>query len=197
MGSGAKHPCKLEVLRAKFSDHMDDLMTESIEFPMTGETRNFRFFVQNTVGAAGVAVTDLLQQNCEVDLNKLIGIFNKGLPPELPFKIVIDESDDGASHSGCSETEIHIGFNKTLRSKFSPGKMASIYRLLLVAEVVEVFEAMMREWNCGFAPGEGLSRVLALYVVPAGEFNSTSADWLATKPLQNWVAQIDPSDQNP
>jgi hypothetical protein len=110
---------------------------------------------------------------------------------------VTQDTGPGAMHYGCMGTEIYIS------TKSSPAT-SNGYRLLLQAELIEVFEAAIGTgWNCGYNNGEGLSRVLATDSYPADELKPfvTSDVWLDKTPpgrprRENWVDYIDPEDTN-
>jgi hypothetical protein len=70
--------------------------------------------------------------------------------------------------------------------------------MLLVAELVEVFEAAQNlGWDCGASNGEGLSRVLATALYPAElDGYTTAAAWLDTPNRPDWVNNNNPTDQD-
>jgi hypothetical protein len=169
-------------------------MADGAQYPKIDQTAHYEFFAQALLGQPAIDVVGALKLSCEQDFSTVRAMFGRGDAPGLPFAVIIDDGDDGANHNGCADTEIHVGLNATLRASNPPQKMVEIYRLLLIAEVVEVFEAMTPDWNCAHSPGEGLSRVLAYVCHPGGEFNATAGEWLDQNPRPNWIDQTDPED---
>jgi len=135
-------------------------------------TTNFQLTSDGT--AAGDKAVTAMQAVCEQDYATLKSIFGKGDVPGLPFKVIVDESAGGAYHNTCADTGIH------LISEDAPS--------LLVAEVVECFEAQSGTWNCGFTNGEGLSRALAEVVRPFLTLTSLDGD------VQGWWNSGNPKD---
>ena len=166
-------------------------------YPIVGGTQNFQVFSQRVLGTEGARIGSKLLTDCEANfvlLKQLFGV----TPSNLPFKVyVTQDTAPGAMHYGCMGTEIYIS------TKSSPAT-SNGYRLLLQAELVEVFEAAIGNgWNCGYNNGEGLSRVLATDSYPADELKPfvTSNVWLDKTPpgrprRENWVDKIDPEDTN-
>lgn len=70
--------------------------------------------------------------------------------------------------------------------------------MLMVAELVEVFEALQGiDWDCGASNGEGLSRVLATELYPdAVDGFATAAVWLDSPDRPDFVSNTDPTDTN-
>jgi hypothetical protein len=114
-------------------------------------TPHFQFHSDGT--AAGDQAVAAMQAVCEQDYTALKVIFRQGDPPALPFVVHVDPSAGGAYHLSCEGTEIWL--------------IPEDAPTLLVAEVVEVFEAYAGGWDCGHTNGEGLSRALAQVVRPA------------------------------
>lgn len=164
----------------------------------SGNTQNFYFFYQRTLGVLGDEICKTLLARCEGDYQTLGQTFSV-VPRELPFHVYVTADISGAMHYGCVDTEIYVG---TL-SSMPPS--TNTYNLLLQAEVVEVFEATIGGgWNCGFSHGEGLSRVLATWLYPNDQIADlvTAPTWLdKTLPVQgnrfNWIDDTDRSDTHP
>lgn len=163
-----------------------------------GNTEHFYFFYKRTLGAQGSAICHTMLGACERDYDQLATIFNLA-PPGFPSHVYVTDDITGAMHYGCNDTEIYVGLLPTLPPS------AETYCLLLAAEVVEVFEAAINVgWNCGFSPGEGLSRVLACDFHPGAQIPElvTAPVWLDKVPpaggnRYNWVDETDPIDTNP
>jgi hypothetical protein len=98
----------------------------------------------------------------------------------------------GAYHYGCSTVDLYCDV------KTVPSLDIDYSRMLLVAELVEVFEATQGlGWDCGASNGEGLSRVLATALYPAElDGYATAAAWLDTPDRPDWVDQTESTDQD-
>jgi hypothetical protein len=165
-------------------------------YALLDKTVDFEFYALKTLAAADVqAIVAALKATAETDLATLAGYFGKGVPRGLPFEILIDDEDKGAHHNGCADTQIYVGFNPHIRAQVQGDALMATYQFMMIAEVVEVFEAMTVSWNCGYAPGEGLSRVLAFDCHRDAKFSSTANAW-AKAGRPNWVDQMDPSDKH-
>jgi hypothetical protein len=107
------------------------------------------------------------------------------------MNVIIASGVGGAYHYGCDGKDIYCD------AQTSPLNIDHT-RMLLVAEVVEVFSAEQGlGWDCGASNGEGLSRVLATEFYPAqlDGFNS-AASWLDTPGRPDIVDFTDPTDRN-
>jgi len=168
----------------------------SLPYVADGTTANFAFFHEKTLGAAGAAIAATLAASCELDYQKMVALFGGIVPNGVPFKVSVAAKVPGAMHYGCSDTEIYVG-----PIAGAPATSEG-YPLLVVAEVVEVFEATINiGWNCGYSNGEGLSRVLACAFHPAGEIPGmvTAGKWLYDRsPVSgnrfNWVDTTNSTD---
>ena len=123
--------------------------------------------------AGDQAVTDM-EAVCEQDYTTLKGIFGVTEVPSTPFVVTVDVNAGGAFHQTCADTGIHV----------IPEDAAS----LLVAEVVECFEAQNGGWDCGDTNGEGLSRALAITVRPFKVLTGLDGD------VQGWWNNGNPHD---
>lgn len=124
---------------------------------------------------AGDTAVKAMQAVCDQDYASLKAIFNKGDVSGLPFTVFTDATG-GAYHNSCADTGIHV----------QPSDAPS----LLVAEVVECFEAQGGAVDCGFTAGEGLSRALAMAVRPFQV--QPNVDWLGDP--QGWWNNGNPTD---
>jgi hypothetical protein len=135
------------------------LTTETV----IGQTAHFVVYTDGI--AEGNAAAQGVLAACEADF-AAVQVWFGGihLPPEQdrddqitvrtaqPMYILMDPNAGGAYHYSCAGTNLYI--------EPAPTNQASV---LVVAEVVEVFEAAINNgWDCGHTNGEALSRVLAV-----------------------------------
>jgi hypothetical protein len=161
------------------------------DYPATlrNSTAHFNVYYANALGQAGITIADAVLQTCEQDYARLSGYFG-GITPST-MNVIIASDVGGAYHYGCDGKDIYCD------AQTNPLDVDHT-RMLLVAEVVEVFSAEQgRGWDCGASNGEGLSRVLATEFYPAelDGFNS-AASWLDTPGRPNFVDANDPTDRN-
>ena len=152
-----------------------------------GSTSNFDVFFDNSLGAGGQTLADDVLANCEQDFAQLrqwFGNINAGR-----FGVYLDPGSFGASHAGCSATDLHCAA--------SPPTTAGLINMLTVAEEDEVFMAVQnRGWNCGTSAGEGLSRVLSTERYPAALNGfASAASWLNST-RADWVSNSEATDRN-
>ena len=166
--------------------------------PSSGATQHFNIFCMPALLPAGAQVVADVLANCEGDYVRLCSMF--GLPQPPPhFNVTLAglstylDGKGGAFHWTCDGADIYcdVKLNPVLDSKLSSA--------LLVAELVEVFEAVQSiGWNCGASNGEGLSRVLASALYPGIPDNagySCAADWLdGGRP--DWVTATNFTDRD-
>ena len=157
-----------------------------------GQTDHFIvFYDPDSLGNAGATLADGVLQNCEADYAKLIRIFGaQAAPPGL--KVIIAGGIGGAYHYGCAATDLFCD------GIVSPAPDLDHTRMLVIAELVEVFEALQGVgWDCGASHGEGLSRVLATELYPdALNGFATAAAWLDTSDRPDFVNNTDRTDTN-
>ena len=156
---------------------------------LRGSTSHFKVSFETKLGGVGQGLADRVLATCEADYAKLRGWFGLD-PPGMPFKVSIVGGSFGAKHDECAATY--------LQCAAFDGNDADLVRMMVVAEVVEVFAAALPagdQWDCGASNGEGLSRVLAVEVVqhPLGPF-ATASTWLSAPGRPNFVSSTDPSD---
>ena len=177
----------------------DLVLTEGVPEPpnytLTAHTGNFYFYSKASLGTVGATVATTLAKRCEEDYSTLQNWFGV-TPGELPFQVYVVDDVSGAMHYGCANTEIYIGVIPRTSAS------ASIYGLMLAAEMVDVFAATSKiGWNCGYSNGEGLSRVLACALYSSEQPHNlvTAPAWLDETPPNgthrfNWVEHNDPTD---
>ncbi len=161
------------------------------DYPATerGTSAHFVVYYDPSLGADGATIADAVLATCDSDYDRISSYFG-GLTPST-MNVIIAPGVGGAYHYGCDGKDIYCD------AQTSPLD-ADHTRMLLLAEVVEVFSAEQGQgWNCGASNGEGLSRVLATELYPAELDGFTSAaSWLDTPGRPNFVDQTDPTDRN-
>jgi hypothetical protein len=149
---------------------------------VAGRTTHFVVYTDGT--ADGNAAARAVLASCEADFSAVQGWFGGIALPAgqdgddqntprtaQPNYVLMDPNAGGAYHYACNATDLYI--------EPAPTNQASG---LMVAEVVEVFEAAIANgWDCGHTNGEALSRVLAV------ARNSTLAPLIA-ETAQGWWA---------
>lgn len=146
-------------------------------------TTNFQLNSDGTP-AGDQAVADMAAV-CEQDYATVKSIFGLGDIPGLPIVGTVDVNAGGAYHQTCADTGIHM----------IPEDAPS----LLVAELVECFEALSGKWDCGAGPGEGLSRALAITVRPFKVLTGLDGDvagWWNNGSPQDYFNDGSADDQN-
>jgi len=171
------------------------------DYPVTqeGATANFVVYYDPALGPNGKSCADGVLATCENDYAQISTWFGGIASPTLPVNIIIAALDPsgqgggGAYHYGCSAVDLYCDL------KSVPSLDIDYTRMLLVAELVEVFEAAQAVgWNCGASNGEGLSRVLATALYPAElDGYTTAAAWLDTPDRPDFVNNTNPTDTDP
>lgn len=170
------------------------------DYPVTqeGTTKNFVVYYDPALGAAGKSCADGMLATCENDYAQVSKWFGGIASATLPVNVIIAPLDSsgqgggGAYHYGCSAVDLYCDI------KTVPSLDIDLSRMLMVAELVEVFEATQAVgWDCGASNGEGLSRVLATALYPA-QLNgyTTAAAWLDSPDRPDWVNKTNPTDQD-
>ncbi len=154
---------------------------------LRGSTAHFNVYYEPALGATGQMLADGVLASCETEYNTLAAYFSGHQPAS--FNIIIASGIGGAYHYGCAATDLYCD---------ASGTNVDHTRMLVVAEVVEVFSALQAQgWDCGASNGEGLSRVLATEQYPAQlDGFATAAIWLdGGRP--DFVNVNDPTDREP
>ena len=179
--------------KAKFSGEAVGSVIGRGDYPhsaLQGITKQFRIYLDPSVGPGGTSVCDGVRNSCEGDLATIIGYFGGVTPPRLPFNIIVTKGIGGAYHHGCAGVDIYC------EASTVPAPNAAFTSLLMVAEIVEVFEAFQaRGWKCRSSNGEALSRVIAVSLYPK-ELTPTASSahsWLdSSRP--DWINRTKASD---
>jgi len=156
-------------------------------YTIGGYTANFGVFFENTLGSDGQPLADAILGSCEQDLSQLRSFF--GGVSTGRFSVFIDAgSQYWAYHESCASTEIHC---VNVAYDAPDGELENF---LNCAEVDEVLMAVQAKgWDCGASAGEGLSRVLATELHPAGLntslANFSSAHYWLNSARPDWVTQ--------
>jgi hypothetical protein len=149
------------------------------------------------LGQSGDKIAQAVLKNCERDYQAISGFFAQ--QQSVQFNVITAplsrqlDGTGGAYHHTCLATDLYCDVQIT------PTVNPDVTSALVVAEEVEVYEAMQRGgWNCGGSNGEGLSRVLAEEQYPGvleGLGYACARFWLnSARP--NWVGRTLPTDQN-
>lgn len=201
-GAARPKPSMAHVFAITHAGHRTSLGgTAGFDYPAVqeGATNNFVVYYDPSLGLNGKSCADGMLATCENDYAQTSAWFGGIASPTLPINVVLAPLDSsgqgggGAYHYGCSAVDLYCDVKNV------PGLNIDYSRMLMVAELVEVFEAAQGVgWDCGASSGEGLSRVLATALYPA-ELNgyTTSAAWLDTPNRRDWVNNTDTTDQNP
>jgi hypothetical protein len=160
------------------------------DYPATlaGSTPHFRVYYETQLGSAGLTLAQGVLGNVEADYAAISTIFGGIQAP--PMNVIIARvHNGGAYHYGCAATDLYCDFGTGSVSSTS---------FLVVAEMVEVFEAMQgRGWNCGWSNGEGLSRVLAQLRYPTEDTENLSANAWLNGGRPDFITANDLTDRNP
>ncbi|HEY8287080.1 MAG TPA: hypothetical protein VIJ28_22035 [Chloroflexota bacterium] len=155
-----------------------------------GSTSRFVVSYDQSLGAHGKTLAAAMLQTCERDYAATAAYFGNLTPAGLPITVYLDPGTNGAYHTTCADTGLHCDI--------FGGANPDLVRMLMVAELVEVFEdAQGAGWNCGYSNGEALSRILATLQYPAQlDGFATAGVWLDSD-RPDFVNQNDPTDRNP
>ena len=159
---------------------------------LEGKTEHFLVYYQ-TGFASGPAITNGVLAMCEKDHGTLEDFFGNIALPNLPVNIIVAPGIGGAYHYGCGAVDLYCDGDTAANPDVDHTRM------LIVAEEVEVFEdAQGKGWDCGASNGEGLSRVLATELYPAGfDGFATAASWLDSPDRPDWVSRTNSTDTGP
>jgi len=201
-GAARPKPSRAHVFAITHAGHRTSLGGKAgFDYPVVqeGATANFVVYYDPSLGQDGKSCADGMLATCENDYGQTSAWFGGIASPTLPINVILAPLDSsgqgggGAYHYGCSAVDLYCDVKNV------PGLDIDYSRMLMVAELVEVFEAAQGVgWDCGASNGEGLSRVLATALYPA-ELNgyTTAAAWLDTPDRPDWVNNTDATDQNP
>jgi hypothetical protein len=142
------------------------------------------------LGPNGQTIADAVLNSCEADYNVLSGYFGGITTPSL--NVILHHPICGAYHHTCAATDLYCD------AETAPNVDVDLTRMLVVAELVEVFAAPQGlGWHCQSSNGEGLSRVLAADMYPAslGSF-ALAHKWLDSPGRPDFVNKTEPTDQN-
>lgn len=168
-------------------------------YPVTlaGSTQHFNSYFVPSLGANGQTVAQAVLAGCEKDYQTLCQYFGINVPH---FNVIVaplshaGDGTGGAFHQTCLSSDLYCDIQT------NPNLNSPLTQALMVAEAVEVFEAVQNiGWACGASNGEGLSRVLAQEAYPnviTGGYltakvwlNSSRVDWV------NFTASTDQSSE--
>src|SRR5882724_7861527 len=146
---------------------------DGFDYPVVqeGQTTKFVVFRDPSLGSDGASCADGVLATCENDYTQAVAWFGIAAP-QLPINIIIAALDPsgqggrGAYHYGCSATDLYCDLKNV------PSLDIDFTRMLLVAELVEVFEAAQ---NLGFHWGES-AFVIRRALIPNAPWSSVSVD---------------------
>lgn len=162
---------------------------------LAGQTSHFAVYYARSLRQQGQVTAQAVLETCESDYGRLSADFD--LQPDH-FNIIVaplssgHDGTGGAYHHSCLAADLYCD------AQFRPKPNPALTSALVVAEEVEVFEAVQNGgWDCGGSNGEGLSRVLAEDFYPGVlDDYSTAAAWLdGDRP--DWVNRTEPTDTDP
>jgi hypothetical protein len=156
-----------------------------------GSTQNFTILYDPSLGEMGSQLGAAVQATVERDLVIMQSWFQSvSVAAYLPFNIYLVPGSDGAGHSLPDFGNIYVNAYD--------GTDPDLQRMLVVAEVVEVFQhAQGTGWNPGKSNGEALSRILAEELYPTKLYDHgfvTAPTWLVNTHRPDWVSRSYNSD---
>ncbi len=156
-----------------------------------GQTEHFKVYYE-TGFANGPLIAGAVLVSNEKDFQALDAMFGSPAMPTLPMNVIVAPGIGGAYHYGCDAVDLYCDGDTGANPDVDHTRM------LVVAEEVEVFEAVQgKGWDCGASNGEGLSRVLAAELYPAElDGFATASAWLDSSNRPDWVSRTDPTDQS-
>ena len=167
------------------------------DYPATsvGKTAHFQVYYATSLRQPGHDIASVVLQHIENDYKQLAAFF--AYTHAVQFNVIVGplssghDGTGGAYHYSCSGTDLYAD------AAINPAEAPEVTQALVVAEAVEVFEALQGGgWDCGGSNGEGLSRVLAEALYP-GILNDyeTASTWLdSSRP--DWVTKNNNTDQD-
>jgi hypothetical protein len=155
-----------------------------------GSSKHFNIYHDPVLGPGGQQIANAVLASCETDYNTLSGYFGGLTTPNI--NVILVPRLGGAYHRGCTATDLYCD------AETVPDVNVAFTQMLVVAELVEVFAASQgAAWNCQASTGEGLSRVLAVDMYPAGLGGYASAHkWLDYPGRPDFVTVTESTDQN-
>lgn len=156
-----------------------------------GSTTHFTVSFDAALGSAGQLIASAILGSCEGDYYIVSGFFGEITPPDLPFRILIENFSWGGYHTLANPGEIHLGVD------LGPPVNPRFTQMVNVAEFVETFALGLKQWYPAASNGEALSRVLAteLYADQLDGF-ATAGAWI-TGGRPDWVTQSESTDGDP
>ena len=162
---------------------------------LVGSTFHFHVYSAKSLHTQGTQVGHAVLAKVESDYAQLLVWF--GVTPPA-FNVILaplspgHDGTGGAYHHTCLDSNLYcdVRFHPSVNSDFSSA--------LVIAEEVEVFEAVQSKgWDCGGSNGEGLSRVLAEALYPGIlDDYATAPSWLDSN-RPDWVNQTNGTDTDP
>jgi hypothetical protein len=166
------------------------------DFPQAvkrGQSPHLEVYSDPALGPDGIAVAAGVVANCERYYNRIKTWFGEIELPSLPLRVIIvDLGGESAYRYGPDGIDIYCN------ARISPTVQPAFTSFLTAAQVVEIFEAAQGgKWNCGYANGEALSRVLAAVICPYQLGGLTTASAWLDGDRADFVNYNAPTDDNP
>jgi hypothetical protein len=146
----------------------------------------------SSLGSNGASIAEEVLASCEGDYYIISGYFGDIIPPDLPFRIIIENFSWGGYHTTSTPGEIHLGVD------LGPPVNPRFTQIVNVAEFVETFAlGLNRGWSPGASNGEALSRVLSAELYPDQlDGFATAWAWIAAG-RPDYVTQTEGTDGDP
>lgn len=175
-------------------------------FQIAGMTRHFLVTYADAGDADEILRANAILESCEADLATLEQWFSCNFdtsPYSIWVKVLKGSPGGGAENYGYTSSEssvIEISGTGPLEGVYVVA--GAVAQMLFVAELAEILmDFTGYGWNRGSSAGEGLSRVAAGELHPAGEYVTTFGGrgpwvngWLNASPRPDWVTSTEGTD---
>jgi len=184
-------------------------MTETFDgFQIAGATRHFLVTYADVGDADEILRANAILSSCEADLATLETWFGCDFdksPYSVWVQVLKGSPGAGAQNYGYTSSESSIiqifGTGPHEGDYVTPG---AVGQMLFVAELAEVLMSftshLFSGWNRGNSMGEGLSRVAAAELHPAGYYSApykpSVNGWLNANPRPDWVTSTEGTDKD-
>ncbi len=177
-------------------------------FQIAGETQHFLVTYADAGDADEILRATAILESCEADLATLEQWFSCNFdssPYGIWIQVLKGSPGAGAENSGYISSEssvISVSGTGPLEGAYVVA--GAVAQMLFVAELAEILmDFTGYGWNRGSSAGEGLSRVAAGELHPAGYYAPTFGGhgpwvngWLNASPRPDWVTSTEGTDQD-
>ena len=179
-------------------------MTETfLGFQIAGATRHFLVTYADAGDADQILRANAILECCEADLATLEQWFScdyRPAPYGIWVQVLKGSPGAGADNYGYTSSEsplIQISGTDPLQGTYVMA--GAVAQMLFVAELAEILMGFTSYgWQAGNGVGEGLSRVAAAELHPAGYYAANYGPyvnvWLNANPRPDWVANTEGTD---